>query len=497
MTPTWGLTPKGARKLYVSVALPRIMYGIDVWCTPIHGKNARGNRKGSVNFVKKLTTTQRAGALAITGGFRTTPTDTLDAHAALLPMDLRVQKSCYAAITRMATLPVQHPLHNIVKRSAKTQVKRHRSPLHALTGIFGVNPSEMEEIPLVRIHPKDKGSRIIKIDIPLDKEASKRADTNATEVIKVYSDGSSHNGNVGAAAVLKREGKPDRTIRYHLGLAKLHMVYEVELVGILMGLHLLKTEHKGKVKCALSVDNQAALKAFSSEMTKPGQHIAVKILQAVKQLKARKNNSRFKLTFRWSAGHVGIEGNEEADGEAKRAAEGESSDPRDLPPYLRKPLGHSISALRQAHNDKLKHKWAATWASSPRYRRFHFQDVLTPYSQKYLNCISDSGISREMASRIFQLRVGHTPLNFYLHKFKRVDSPRCPACGHPKETVEHFLVYCPKYAHKRWPICNRFRGRIPKLSKLLTSPKLLLPLANFIKATQRFEAMSDLNQYPR
>lgn len=264
-----------------------------------------------------------------------------------------------------------------------------------------------------------------------------------------------------------------------------------------MGLHLLKTEHKGKVKCALSVDNQAALKAVSSDMTKPGQHIAVKVLQAIKQLKTRKNNSRFKLTFRWSAGHVGIEGNEEADGEAKRAAEGESSDPRDLPPYLRKPLGHSISALRQAHNDKLKHKWAATWASSPRYRRFHYQDVLTPYSQKSLKYISDSGTSREMASRIFQLRVGHAPLNLYLHKFKKVDSPRCPACGHPKETVEHFLVYCPKYAHERWPIRNRFGGRMPKLSKLLTSPKLLPPIANFIKATQRFEATLDPNQNTR
>jgi hypothetical protein len=34
--PLWGLTPKGARKLYTSVALPRVLYGIDVWCTPIH-----------------------------------------------------------------------------------------------------------------------------------------------------------------------------------------------------------------------------------------------------------------------------------------------------------------------------------------------------------------------------------------------------------------------------------------------------------------------------
>lgn len=35
--PTWGLTPNGARKLFVSIALPCILYGIDLWCTPVHG----------------------------------------------------------------------------------------------------------------------------------------------------------------------------------------------------------------------------------------------------------------------------------------------------------------------------------------------------------------------------------------------------------------------------------------------------------------------------
>ena len=88
------------------------------------------------------------------------------------------------------------------------------------------------------------------------------------------------------------------------------------------------------------------------------------------------------------------------------------------------------------------------------------------------------------------------PLNYYLHKFKRVDNPRCPACGHPEETVEHYLIQCPKYVHKRWPLRNRFRGGIPKLSKLLTNPKLLVPIANFIEATQQFKPPSETNLIP-
>jgi hypothetical protein len=30
--PSWGITPKYTRKLYISVALPRILYAADVWC---------------------------------------------------------------------------------------------------------------------------------------------------------------------------------------------------------------------------------------------------------------------------------------------------------------------------------------------------------------------------------------------------------------------------------------------------------------------------------
>jgi hypothetical protein len=113
--------------------------------------------------------------------------------------------------------------------------------------------------------------------------------------------------------------------------------------------------------------------------------------------------------------------------------------------------------------------------------------MLTPYSQKYLKYISNLELSRANASRIFQLRVGHVPLNQYLYKFKKVDSPCCPACGHPNEMTEHFLLLCLKYKHKRWPIINQNRGSLPKLAKILTSPKMLLPLATYIEATGRFQ----------
>ena len=120
----------------------------------------------------------------------------------------------------------------------------------------------------------------------------------------------------------------------------------------------------------------------------------------------------------------------------------------------------------------------------------HNMDQITQVSTSKIQGPSDPAfteILRRITSTIFQLRVGHIPLNCYLHRFKRTNSTQCPACGHPKETPEHYLLQCPKYTHKRWPICTLAGGRLPKFETLLSSPKYLKPLANFIQATRRFE----------
>jgi hypothetical protein len=110
-----------------------------------------------------------------------------------------------------------------------------------------------------------------------------------------------------------------------------------------------------------------------------------------------------------------------------------------------------------------------------------------PTSQKYLKHVSIPELSRLNASRVFQMRVGHAPLNYYLHKFRKVDSLHCPACGHPSETDKHFLLHCPKYTHKCWPILSQNHSSVPKIVKLLTSARMLIPLLTYMEATGRFQ----------
>ena len=89
---------------------------------------------------------------------------------------------------------------------------------------------------------------------------------------------------------------------------------------------------------------------------------------------------------------------------------------------------------------------------------------------------------------IFQLRAGHVPLNAYLECFKRADSARCPACGHPRENAQHFLMDCPAYKHKRWLLYKQCKTRELTLKDLLNKEESAVPLAKYVRATGRFIA---------
>ncbi|KAG1798638.1 uncharacterized protein HD556DRAFT_1212488, partial [Suillus plorans] len=121
-----------------------------------------------------------------------------------------------------------------------------------------------------------------------------------------------------------------------LGKAEEHTVYEGEIVGMILAVELLKERTKRmreKPTMALGVDNQAAIRATKGFQSKPGHYLLDIFHDDLRRMLSRKDDR--KLTIRWSAGHIGIPGNEEADEQAKRAARGESSEHCKLPPSLR------------------------------------------------------------------------------------------------------------------------------------------------------------------
>jgi hypothetical protein len=91
-------------------------------------------------------------------------------------------------------------------------------------------------------------------------------------------DVSAIDGKVEAAAILIKRGAITNTLHYHLGLDSEHTVYKAELVGLILGLYLIKQEGTRGKCMAIRIDNQAVLKVFQSDLRNPGYHLVRKAL---------------------------------------------------------------------------------------------------------------------------------------------------------------------------------------------------------------------------
>jgi hypothetical protein len=59
-------------------------------------------------------------------------------------------------------------------------------------------------------------------------------------------------------------------------------------------------------------------------------------------------------------------------------------------------------------------------------------------------------------------------------------------CGAPKETLQHFLLECPTYAHKRWKLRPKKADLEMKFAEILANKKKIIALAHYMQATRRF-----------
>src|SRR5438876_5263331 len=101
---TWGTPFKYVRRLYTAVIRPRIQYGAAIWHRPEDTRNSPATAQ-----VSSLTSVQRLAMKTITGCFRTTSTVALQHETELLPIELELRKQITKYLTRIQTLPRNHP----------------------------------------------------------------------------------------------------------------------------------------------------------------------------------------------------------------------------------------------------------------------------------------------------------------------------------------------------------------------------------------------------
>ncbi|KAF8815872.1 hypothetical protein BYT27DRAFT_7010237, partial [Phlegmacium glaucopus] len=177
------------------------------------------------------------------GAFHTTPTDVLDAHAGLLPMDLLLKKICHWALICICSLSPTNPVVIQAVNYHCRLARKHLTNIQHLLKLFRLDPTTIEDIPLAVKPPSYK----LPIDtvIANSKEESIADELADRATIRIYTDGSSQNSFVGAAAVMYYPtngiiNEPARILRYRLGTDKEYSVWDAEVVGGLMALWLLQ-----------------------------------------------------------------------------------------------------------------------------------------------------------------------------------------------------------------------------------------------------------------
>jgi ribonuclease HI/endonuclease/exonuclease/phosphatase family metal-dependent hydrolase len=469
-----GVPPSLLRRLYLAVAVPKIYYAADVCLSA----GAPGKRVGGAGLIARLTTVQRKAALAITGAMRSTATDTLDAHANIMPVAVLIDKIRARAALRMATLPRSHPLFTHVKKAAARRVKRHPTPLHGLFHDFSISPATLETVdPVMADREWVPGFRT---RVAASREAAILMDTDDVAPIQIYTDGSGKDGRIGAAAVLYRNGRKRRSLRYLLGSDKDHTVPEAEGIALVLGLELLRRE-RGVRRVSMAADNVGAIIRSATSKAAPMQYVWEIFRRRWETVK--RQFRRMALTIRWVPGHEGVEGNEEADRQAKKAVEVGSSRAERLPASLRRPLPRSKQAAAREIEASLKERARKAWRESPRAQHMDEVDKSMP-SRKYLELVE--GLTRHKASLLMQMRTGHAPLQAHLFRLRKTESPTCPSCGRERETVQHYLMVCPEFqAQRRRMIADGGQGARNR-GALLSQAKLRPLLFRYIVETGRF-----------
>jgi len=313
---------------------------------------------------------QQIATKAITGGLWASQNDLLDAHARVLLVNLMLEHICHVAIVQAATLPVGHPTCDMVQGYSRMPAKSHLTPLQKLMECFKVKPQHYETIMPDPRPPTYKRSFTTTI-AELKEESIKDKGKDDTD-IRIYTDGSGYEGNVGAAAVMFRKGvkESEKTLRFHLGPLTKHTTFEGKAVGSILSAWMLQGQTEvGKLAATSYTNSQAFIKSTGARKAGSGQYLVREYLRLMEVMNDGANipspENTVKFTLKWVAAHKGVAGNERVDKEVKRVAQGELSPQEELPPLLQKRLPISAMAVKQEFTEKQKVTWVEMWKTSP------------------------------------------------------------------------------------------------------------------------------------
>ena len=283
-----------------------------------------------------------------------------------------MDKHSFNATLQLLSLPSDHLLHPHIHK-ASHPIKRFRSPLHNLLQSHIVRAGDIETICPSHLHPTWIAP--FNTCIHQDEETATAYDKANTASVKIYTNGSSIDRGVGAAAALFINNTAQQSLQHYLGSEKHHTVYEAELVGLILAAALLQ-QLEFLEDVSIAIDNQAAIKVMTNHSSAPGQQLTDFFLNQITEI-ARWHRGVL-IEIRWIPSHKGILGNKEADRLAKQAAMQQGNTSPIIPSILQLSLPHSKTACKTDFYKRIKEATSNNFWKSTRYDRMHVIDPKAP-----------------------------------------------------------------------------------------------------------------------
>jgi ribonuclease HI len=431
-----GVRPAQMKQLVRSCILPITDYAASAWYGP--------GKPGVVRQINALERVQRLGARVILRAWKAVSLPILEAEAHLESTKERLDRKVLAHTVKLISLPYSNPVRKALKHAFN--IYRYISPLSAVYKAAekrlkprGVGPP-MASPPWIQPPWISHSHRVeIKEKSLAMREASRIAGAN---ILGLYSDASVAK-RLASIAVVQRSGVALQIVRQDsIGWASTCGVLSAEIAAILAALEYAQENIRPPSDLATSKlfifsDSQQALRAMQAgNDANAGRALLKRISEDIDNL----IQSGVDVRFRWSPGHEGVVGNEEANDAAREASSQEGRPTARACERVREIGG----VIRLINRDRSENPTPFDATGLPGQYTWRMDKALP--GKHTLNLYRS--LTSDETAILIQARTGHCRLNQNLYRIGLVDEATC-ICGEDEETIRHLILSCPRWKAER------------------------------------------------
>ena len=450
----WGADTKTLLILYRAIIRPILDYACQIFISALP------------TIINKLNAIQYISLRIITGALPFTSLESLLIECGEMPLDIRRKYLCHIYKLKIINAAKSHPTKEIFLDCWQYQIgKFKRPPLPVCTLDYNpiVEPDHSPEqpywhFPLPPINLELHG-KVSKKDNPLFiyQTAIEFINTNYANTLRIYTDGSKDPTTSKTAAAFYI---PQFNIKQNKSLSPIS-ICRAEQTAIILALDWL--EDYRPLQAVILTDSLSTLQLLQnrSNIYKP---IIYEIYKKYQNLLYLGVN----ITFTWIPAHCGIEGNEIADKQAKRAILKDKIEIA-IKPNIEEKLRDLAITFRSEWGNKLKNSHKTT----------HICSIVS-----YTNSMQTLNLNnRREETIIHRIRTGVIRLAKFLFDIGKHPNGLCETCK-VIEDLNHYIFHCSKYTQQRANLLLQISPLT--LQNILNSDGGIKNLLLYVKATGQY-----------